>query len=453
MTVNVVGVSFHTAPVGLREWVAVRDDDVPARLQSMRAEFPGSELVLVSTCNRTEVYTAGIDAAAGKQRLMRLLFPGSAAPPPADFDPHVFVHSGLEAAEHLLAVASGLDAMVVGETEILGQVKRAFGIAEACQTAGRELQPLFQSAFKIAKRVHSETDIGRGRVSVSSLAVEFAEKVFDDLGSKTVMIVGAGETAELALKSLMDRGARNVLVLNRSLERGQALAARCGGRAIQFDLLDDYLPRADIVISSTSAPHLVVHAPAVQRAIEIRRGRPMLMVDIAVPRDIDPAAGDIKNVYVYSIDDLQRIAAANLAKRHEAVDQAWQIVRQGTADIAAHFESGSLRQLLRKFDDHGKEVLERALQRAFARERLAALPEPCREEIRELAQKIVNKMLAEPREALKRAAKNSEWDSYARVANDLFGFDRQDAQPEAPAPVAAKPPDGNQDMKQEEAAR
>jgi glutamyl-tRNA reductase len=434
MTVSVVGISFHTAPVGLREWVAIRENDVPLRLQAVRAEFPESEVVLVSTCNRTEVYTTGIDAAEGKQRLMQLLLQNAETPPPPDFDQHVFVHSGLEAAEHLLAVASGLDAMVVGETEILGQVKRAFGIAEACQTVGRVLQPLFQSAFKIAKRVHSETDIGRGRVSVSSLAVEFAEKVFDDLSSKTVMIVGAGETAELALKSLMDRGARNVLVLNRSLERGQALAERCGGRAIPFDLLEDYLPRADIVISSTSARHLVIQAAAVQRAIELRRGRPMLMVDIAVPRDIDPAAGDIKNVYVYSIDDLQRIAAANLAKRQEAVDQAWQIVRQGTSEVAALFESNGLRQLLRKFDEHGRAVCEQAVQRALARERLAALPEPSREEIRELAQKIVNKMLAEPREALKRAAKNSEWDHYARVVNDLFGFDRQDAQPEASKP-------------------
>ncbi|MEI7903651.1 MAG: glutamyl-tRNA reductase [bacterium] len=441
MTVTVIGISFHTAPIELRELAAVRASEVPATLRRIQNAFPGSELVLVSTCNRTELYAAGIDVPAGKHRLIHMLLTGDASLHPSDIEKHFYVKSGLEAAEHLLAVASSLDAMVVGETEILGQVKQALGIAEAAQTTGKVLHPLFQNAFRIAKRVHSETDVCRGRVSVSSLAVEFAEKVFDELSSKTVMIVGAGETAELALKSLMDRGAREVLVLNRSMERGQALAEHCGGRAIQFDLLEDYLPHADIVISSTSAPHLVIQAAAVQRASAIRRGRPMLMVDIAVPRDIDPAAGHIENVYVYSIDDLQRIAAANLAKRQEAVDQAWQIVRQGTAEIATLFESSGLRQLLRKFDEHGREICEQALQRALARERLAALPEPSREEIRTLAQKIVNKMLAEPREALKRAAKNSEWDTYARVVNDLFGFDRKGSPSETTAPEATKPPD------------
>jgi glutamyl-tRNA reductase len=425
MTTAVIGISFRTAPIELREQAAFRSDDVPAALQRLRAAFPGAELVLVSTCNRTELYTAGIDADAHKRQLVAALLKEDAGVLCADTEQHFYVKRDLEAAEHLLAVASSLDAMVVGETEILGQVKQALLLAEEAQTTGKVLQPLFQNAFRAAKRVHSETDICRGRVSVSSLAVEFAEKVFEDLSAKTVMIVGAGETAELALKSLMDRGARDVMVLNRSAERGQALAARCGGRAIQFDLLDDYLPRADIVVSSTSAPHLVIHAASVQRAIAIRHGRPMLLVDIAVPRDIDPAAGQIKDVYLYSIDDLQRIAESNLAKRRAAVDQAWKIVREGTAEVAALYEGGGLRTLLQKFDVHGREICETALQRALAKEKLASLPEPSREEIRALAQKIVNKMLAEPREALKRAARNGEWEQYARVVNDLFGFDRK----------------------------
>jgi glutamyl-tRNA reductase len=425
MTVAVLGISFHTAPVAMRERASVRTADISTMLQRFRAEFPGSELVLVSTCNRTELYTAGIDVRAAKHRLVQILLKADTHFPAEEIEKHFYVMRDLEAAEHLLAVASSLDAMVVGETEILGQVKQATVIAEESMTTGRMLRPLFQHAFRTAKRVQSETSIARGRVSVGSLAVEFAEKVFDNLSSKIVMIVGAGETAELALKSLVDRGARDVLVLNRSLERGQALADRHGGRAIQYDLLEDYLPRADIVISSTSAPHLVIHADAVRRASESRHGRPMLMIDIAVPRDIDPAAADIKNVYVYSIDDLQRIAADNLAKRREAVEQAWHIVRQGTAEVAALFESAELRLLLQKVDSFGRDVCEQALQRSLNRECLATLPEASREEIRALAQKIVNKMLAEPREALKRAAKNSEWDNYARVVGDLFGFDRE----------------------------
>jgi glutamyl-tRNA reductase len=440
MTVAVLGISFHTAPVEMRERAAVRAADISTTLQHLRAEFPGSELVLVSTCNRTELYTAGIDVRAAKHRLVQIILKVDAHFPADEIEKHFYVMRDLEAVEHLLAVASSLDAMVVGETEILGQVKQATVIAEESMTTGKVLRPLFQNAFRTAKRVQSETSIARGRVSVSSLAVEFAEKVFEELSSKTVMIVGAGETAELALKSLVDRGARDVLVLNRSLERGQALADKHGGRAIQFDLLEDYLHRADIVISSTSAPHLVIHADAVRRASELRRGRPMLMVDIAVPRDIDPVAADIKNVYVYSIDDLQRIAADNLAKRREAVEHAWHIVRQGTAEVAALFETAELRQVLQKVDTFGREVCEQALQRSLSRECLSSLPEASREEIRILAQKIVNKMLAEPREALKRAAKNSEWDNYTRVVNDLFGFDRKAPKPGESEPEAQPPP-------------
>ncbi len=443
MNVAVIGISYHTASVEVRERVSVRAGDVMALLQRIRDQFHGAELVLVSTCNRTELYTAGIDVSAAKHRLFQLLLKGDEQFHADELEQHFYVKNDLDAAEHILAVASSLDAMVVGESEILGQVKQAFGVADEAGMTGKVLQPLFQLAFKTAKRVHTETDICRGRVSVSSLAVEFAEKVFDDLRSKTVMLVGAGETAELALKSLMDRGAKDVLVLNRSHGRGQDLAARCGGRAIQFDLLEDYLARADIVISSTSAPHLVIHAAAVQRAIDTRRGKPMLMVDIAVPRDIDPAAALIKNVYVYSIDDLQLIAAENIAKRREAVEQAWVIVRQGLAEIAEHFEGGSLREVLRKFDEHGREVCESALKRALAKERLAGLPEPSREEIREMARKIVGKMLAEPREALKRAAKTGELDKYVQVVNDLFGFERTDLPKGGVVPTGELPAEKN----------
>jgi len=426
MTVSVVGISFHTAPVELREQASLRSAEVSLRLQGIRAEFPGSELVLVSTCNRTELYTVGIDMAAHKDRLISHLLREAANPHTAELSRHFYVKQDLQAAEHLFAVASGLDAMVVGETEILGQVKQALVLSEEAQTTGKVIHTLFQNAFKTAKRVHTETDICRGRVSVASLAVELAEKIFDNLITKTVMIVGAGDTAELALKNLIDRGARDILVLNRTHAHGQNLAERCGGRALQFDLLEDYLSKADIVISSTSAPHLVIRAEAVRRSIQARKGRPILLIDIAVPRDIDPEAGLIDNVYVYSIDDLQKLASDNLSKRQEAVDEAWHIVKEGLSDVAMLFDGGGLREVLRNVDEYGRRIGETALQRTLAKEKMANLPEPLREEIRELARKIVNKMLAEPREALKRAARNGDWDQYAGVVNDLFGFNSKE---------------------------
>ena len=346
MAACMVGISFHTASVDVLGKATLHPAEVPSRLQAIRAEFPGSELVLLSTCNRTELYVAGLDAPPRKERLVRHLLRQGGDPEAEAMGPHFYVKQDLQAAEHLFAVASGLDAMVVGETEILGQVKQALALAEEHQMTGKVIHTLFQNAFRTAKRVHSGTELGRGRLSVASLAVEFAEKIFDDLVSRTVMVVGAGETAELALKHLVDRGVRDVLVLNRTHAHGQNLARRCGGRALQFGLLDDYLARADIVISSTSAPHLVIRAEAVRRATVARGGRPILLIDIAVPRDIDPAAGQLDQVHLYSLDDLQRLAAENLVRRQEAVEQAWSVVKEGLDEYARRLNANTAQRAL-----------------------------------------------------------------------------------------------------------
>ena len=424
MNLAVLGINFKTAPMEIREQASFRAHEIPGTLQRMAAAFPGAEFVLLSTCNRTELYLSGLNADAHRQALARTLLKNTDAGMASAADPHFYLKTGPGAVEHLLTVASSLDSMVVGETEILGQVKQAFALAGEAGSYDKRLPALFHHAFRCAKRVHAETDISRGRVSVSSVAVEFAEKVFADLSAKTVMIVGAGEMAELALKSLVEHGARNVLVLNRSMEKGQSLADRHGGRAIPFELLDDYLPQADIVISSTSAPHAVVHAAAVRHAMEIRRGRPVLLVDIAMPRDIEPAAGEIKDVYLYHIDDLQRVAAENLARRQEGVEKAWQIVRELCSEWSDLFKVRGVGSLMQQLDAHGRDVCESILARYLAKEKLAALPEPCKDEIRELAQKIVNKMLAAPKETLRQAARNGEWEKYEQMTTRILGLDR-----------------------------
>jgi len=420
---SVLGINFRTAPVELRERASYAQGNIPEIIGRIGEKFPGAEVVLLSTCNRTELYATGIAMDTGKPVLVNILLKGTSKDGSSADEKHFYAKEGLAAAEHLLAVAAGLDSMVVGETEILGQVKQAYMLAQQAESSGKTLDPLFQTSFRIAKRVHSETDICRGRVSVSSIAVEFAEKMFENLGTKTVMIVGAGETAELALKSLIERGAKDVLVLNRSIERATTLAERHGGRAIQFDLLDDYLPRADIVISSTSAPHCVIREAAVRKAVAVRRGSPILLIDIAVPRDIETAVGELENVYLYDIDDLQRVADENLAKRREAVDGAWKIVKEGSDEIASIFDGADLREMMRRLDDLGREAAESVLQKALAREKMTALPEETREGIRLVAEKVVGKLLMGPRDALKRAAKNGQWADYSRVVNDLFRFD------------------------------
>ena len=424
MNLNVLGINFRTAPVEVRETASLRPDQIPATLLQIRERLPEAEALVVSTCNRTELYLAGVDAATHKQMLIEALLPEGTPVPLNGLLKHFYLKQGPEAAEHLLAVASSLDSMVVGETEILGQIKQAYSLASQSETLGASLHPLFHAAFRTAKRVFSETDICQGRVSVSSIAVEFTLKIFSDLTEKTVMIVGAGETAELALKSLVEKGVREVLVLNRSFEKGKALADKYGGTALPFEQLGAALPRADIVVSSTAAPQCVVVTTDVHEAVRARRGQPMLLIDIAVPRDIETGVGEVDNVYLYHIDDLQRLADANLARRKTAVEAAWDIVRAEAEDMVFSFGSRGFGNMMRQLDARAADVKAAALKRSLSKEKMAGLPEPVRREIDEMAQKIVMSMLAKPRAALKRAARDGRWDHYAQVTSDLFGLDK-----------------------------
>lgn len=424
MKLTVLGINFRTAPIELRESVSFHPAAVPAALERIGTRLPGAERALLSTCNRTELYVAGLEAVE-KDALIPLLTGNDETAHTAAVSEHFYLASGIKATEHLFAVASSLDSMVVGETEVLGQVKQAYTLALQARATGTIMQSVFPMAFRCAKRVHTETEICRGRVSVSSIAVDFAEKVFEELAEKTIMIVGAGETAELALKSLVDRGATEVLVLNRSLDTAQALAGRYGGKALPLDDLADHLPAADIVISSTGAPHCVIRADTVREAVRARRGNPMLLIDIAMPRDIEAAARHVQNVYLYHLDDLQRVADENLARRGEAVDQAWCIVREEMAEVVATFEGSDLRTLMRQFDEQAQAIRDTALERAFAREAMAELPEPARREVEILVQKTINKMLAAPRAALHKASRNGQWHEYAAVVRDLFALNKE----------------------------
>ena len=276
-----------------------------------------------------------------------------------------------------------------------------------------------------------QTDIARGRVSVGSVAVELAEKVFNDLSSKTAMIVGAGEVSEQTLKSLVDRGVREALVLNRSVERGRALADRYGGTAIPFDRLEEYLARADIVISSTGAPHCIIHADAVRRAVLNRHQRPVFLIDLAVPRDVEPAVGDLENVYLYDIDDLQKAADENLALRHAAVDKARQIVDEEVKDAAILFRAESLGAVMRKIDEKAQRIADSEFRRAFAKPGVAAIPgtcDHCREEVRNMLRRAMSKMTAESKKALNEAAKDERWDEYAKIVERLLGLDDEEQQ-------------------------
>ncbi len=319
MRVYCLGISHRTAPVGLRERLAVPDRELSAALDSLRDVSGVDEAVVLSTCNRVEIYAAvkqSEPTADPSGALLNWLRARSPDQPPGEA---FYRHPTREAVEHLFSVASGLDSMVLGETEILGQLKNAYAHAHRAGSTGRALNRLFQSAFRVAKRIRTQTQIARGATSVGGAGVDLAEKIFGDLRRCQVLILGAGKMSRRTAQSLQSRGASGIIVSNRSFERAQEIAQMMGGDAIRFDEWTSKLDRADIVISSTSAPHHVVTADSLRPHLRRRHGRPLFLIDLAVPRDIDPAVRRLDGVYLHDIDTLQGIADEARRRRESQI--------------------------------------------------------------------------------------------------------------------------------------
>ena len=334
MKIFVAGLSYKTTPVEVREKLAVQR----ARLQccGCRLKLRGGleEVVLLSTCNRVEIYGVSPWIHGRVQQLFQELTGSD-----FDFTPHLYVKEGAEAAKHLFAVASGLDSLVIGETEITGQVKNAYQAAKDAGLVGKKMNRLFQTAFAVVKAVRTNTGIGRGATSVGSVAVELAEKIFDrDLSAKTVMILGAGKMGEACVKHLAKRGAKTVLVANRSVERAEKLAAEFGGRAVRIEDSAAAMTEADILVSSTGSAEIVLKREDVAKILPARGNRPLVLVDIAVPRDIDPAVAELPNVFLYDIDDLEAVARENTKNREQELAVCQQIIAEQAAKLLARFQ-------------------------------------------------------------------------------------------------------------------
>ena len=333
MKLFVAGLSYKTAPVELREKLAVH----PSRLRchGCRLKLGGNlaEVVLLSTYNRVEIYGVTPKVNGNVHRLFEQLSTGE-----VDFAPHLYIKEGAEAAQHLFSVASGLDSMVIGETEITGQVKQAYQAAQEAKLTGRVTNRLFQTALQVAKEIRTQTGIGRGATSVGSVAVELAERIFDrDLSGKTVMIIGAGKMGEACIRHLAKRGARSVLVSNRSYDRALSLASEFGGRAVRFDECLQALAQADIVVSSTGSPQTILHRDDVASVMAGRGNRPLFLIDIAVPRDIDAEVDQLDNVYLYNVDHLEAIVCQNVRHREQELARCQAILAQRTGAIMARF--------------------------------------------------------------------------------------------------------------------
>jgi glutamyl-tRNA reductase len=327
MPLVVIGLSHHSSPVALRERFAFAEADLPGALQQLRASELAREAVILSTCNRVEIYAVS-DLADGQAaaRLRQFLLDYHHFHDPVGNE--IYARGGRQGLEHLFKVACGLDSMVLGETEILGQLKKAYEIALRHKHTGGLLNKAFQKAFNVAKQIRTETNIQRGSISVGSVAVELAEKLFSSLGEHPVMVIGAGETSEKTARALLSRGARSILVSNRSHDRAVELARELGGRAVSFDDWAAEFPRIDILISSTSAPHCILDRAKLEPLMKARKNRPLLLIDIAVPRDIDPSANFLDNVYLYNIDDLQAIAGDYLRQRREEIARCEAIITE-----------------------------------------------------------------------------------------------------------------------------
>jgi glutamyl-tRNA reductase len=340
MKLFVIGLSYKTAPVEVRERLAVHPSRLRCHGCRLKLGANLTEVVLLSTCNRVEVYGVTPWVHANLERVLQQLSGSD-----FDFSPYLYVKEGAKAIEHLFSVASGLDSMVIGETEIAGQVKQAYQAAQEAKLTGRITNRLFQTALQTAKEIRTQTQIGRGATSVGSVAVELAERIFDrDLSGKSVMIIGAGKMGEACVRHLAKKGARAVMVSNRSYERALNLATEFGGRAIPFEQCLQGLTEADIVVSSTGCPQSILHRQDLVSIMPARKNRPLFLIDIAVPRDIDADVQQLENVYLYNVDHLETIVRENVSHREKELSRCWAMISERVASLEARFAADAQRQ-------------------------------------------------------------------------------------------------------------
>jgi len=401
MTLTLIGVNHKTAPIEVRERIAISRDDLPEVTRALAAVPGVSECMIVSTCNRVEILAAVESPTADLAAFLYRHFNLDAAL----LAPHIYEHRDQEAVRHLFRVAASLDSMVVGEPQILGQVKEAFAVARASGTVAGQLDHLLQSAFAAAKKVRSETEIGSNSVSIASVAVELARKIFGSLQGRTVFLVGAGKMSELASRHLVQQGAGAILVTNRTLERARRMAETFQGKVIPFDQLYEAASQADIVISSTGAPHPIFHREHGQAFLHRRRNRPMFFIDIAVPRDVDPAMGELEGIFVYDIDDLQQVAASHMAERSREATDAEALIAGEVERFHQRQRTVNVAPAIVALQQQAEEIRQAELKRAQAR--LGSLTAEQVAVVEALTRGLVNKFLHPPMQALKQAARES----------------------------------------------
>jgi len=412
----VVGLNHETAPVGVREALAFPKERLPEALARVREEAGLGEAVILSTCNRVEVYGRSAEESLDAVSAFLARFHGRE---PAEIAPHLYRLEGEAAVRHAFRVAASLDSMVMGEPQILGQVKDAYEAAEKAGSLGSVLNALRNRSVAAAKRARTETAIGRNAVSVSHVAVELARKIFGDLRDRAVLLVGAGKMSEVAARQMVRDGARASVLGGRTFERAEQLAAALGGRAAPFEALRGELARADIVISGTGAPGVVIQRADVEAAQAVRRGRPLFLIDIAVPRDVAEDAGKVKGVFLYDLDDVKQVAEANLRERKKEAHAAEAILEDEIREFLEWRRSLEVVPLLVELRRRADEIRKAEIDKA--RKRLGPLSPEQERALEAATAAIVNKLLHGPTVHLKQMAGNGQ-SEHVGFIRKLFGL-------------------------------
>lgn len=433
MNLHLIGINHKSAPVEVRERLAIPEARLPEACQRL-ARHPGiQEGLIISTCNRVELLAATPGATADLRGFMRDYFHVNAA----DFEPHLYEFRERAAIRHLFRVACSLDSMVVGEPQILGQVKEAYAVARGVGAVQGNLDPLISRAFAVAKKVRTETAVGSSSVSIASVAVELAKKIFGSLRGKSVYLIGAGKMTELAARHLIAHGAGTIFVANRTYDRAVQVAKKFNGQAMRFEELYDTVDRADIVISSTGAPHTIFRREHGEKFLAKRKNRPMFFIDIAVPRDVDPELNKLDGIFVYDIDDLQQAVTAHVADRRKEAEHAEQIVESEVDRYLQRLQTLDVVPVIVSLQDQFETIRQAEIDRV--RGRLGKLSADQEQALEALTNGIVNKILHMPISSLKTAARDPQSTTMVELIRKMFKLRDEAETADKPANETEKP--------------
>ena len=436
MHLFLLGVSHHTAPVDLRERVDFSKRGIVTALRELALRPTPAESVVLTTCNRSEIYAACEDADRARDDLAGFMSRFHDVPE-AELAPHLYARTDGEVAQHLFRVAAGLDSLVVGEPQIFGQVKDAYATAAAEQCTGALLNKLFPWSFAVGKRVRADTGLGEGAVSVSFAAISLARKIFGNLKGLSVLVVGAGEMAELTAVHLQSQQVKRIAVTSRTRTRAWELAGKVGGAAVDWSSIDRELLTVDVVVTATGAPAPILPRTAIERVMHARRNRPLFIIDVGLPRDVDPDCGQLEQVFLYNIDDLRAIVSENLARRQEQTSQAEAMVSDAAEEFVVWLRSRgaipTVVALRRRFEAVRQAELDRL------EPKLSRFTPEARARVEEITRVLVQKLLLTPTERLKSAGDAATAAQYAEAVTRLFALDENGA---GPASLAGEPKAG-----------